>query len=236
MSAIRREPALNVPMALVAVIGALVAIHAILVQAGPYQQYLAVTRYGFIPARLTDPAWSWEVGIMWLSYAFLHGDWSHLGLNSLWLVVFGTPVLKRIGTRRFILLWIAGSIGAVGLHLALHWDDIRPVIGASGVVSAATGAAARFAFHGWPRSLPPERAPRLKLAEVARSRPTMIFVAVWFVANILFGAGLIDPGQGASIAWEAHIGGFLVGLLGFSAFDRVTYDLKDSSPEPSIDL
>ena len=212
-----REPVLNLPGPLVAIVAGLLAIHAALEFAPLGVLHAAIVHGAFIPARLAGGG-GWESVTMWLTYAFLHGSWGHVALNSVWLAVFGTPVLRRIGPARFAALCAAGAVGAVALHAAVHWGDTRPVIGASGVVSALMGAAVRFAFQPVAR-LDPARAPRLSLAATLTNRAALPFIAVWMVANVLFGAGLMGPG-GPSIAWEAHIGGFLVGLLGFAAFDQ----------------
>ena len=212
-----REPVLNVPGALLALIAVLLAIHAAL-EFGPFALlHAAIVHGAFIPARLAGEG-GWEAVTMWLSYALLHGSWGHVALNSVWLAIFGTPVLRRVGFRRFLALCAAGAVGAVALHAAVHWGDTRPVIGASGVVSALMGAAVRFAFQPVAR-LDPALAPRLTLAQTLTNRAALPFIALWMVANVLFGAGLLGPG-GPSIAWEAHIGGFLVGLLAFAAFDH----------------
>ena len=218
METSEREPVLNVPAPLVAIVLVLLGIH-LLMAFGPSPWTREVLVAGaFIPARLTLDGGGWAAWSMWVSYAFLHGGWAHLALNSLWLVIFGTPVLQRIGTMRFALLCLAGAIGAAGLHVVAHWGDVVPMIGASGVVSALTGAAARFAFAPGARR-DPRRARRQALSQTFTNTTTLSFVAVWLVANVLFGAGMLDP-NGPSIAWEAHIGGFLVGLLGFALFDQ----------------
>ena len=212
-----REPVLNLPRALVAIIAVLLATHAV-IELSPFAVlHAAIVHGAFIPARLTGDG-GWEAVTMWLSYPFLHGSWGHVGLNAVWLAIFGTPVLRRVGVARFAALCAAGAIGAAALHAAAHWGDTRPMIGASGVVSALMGAAVRFAFQPAAR-LDPRLAPRLTLAGTLTSRAALPFIVVWMLANVLFGAGLMGPG-GPSIAWEAHIGGFLVGLLGFAAFDQ----------------
>ena len=233
MSNTAREPVLNVPAPIVVMVAVLLGVHIWASLASPYQQYVAIHRFGFVPARLADAAWGFEAALMWISYAFLHGSWSHLGFNSLWLLIFGTPVLRRIGLARFIVLCIIGSISAVGLHLAIYWDDPRPVIGASGVVSALTGAAARFAFAPHGRPGVSHRGPTLSIAQTLTSRGPLVFVAVWMIANVVMGAGLIGGSGAPSVAWEAHIGGFLAGLLTFSAFDRQSMNRSDPSDSSS---
>ena len=220
MSTNAREPILNVPPLLVGLVGLLVLIHAVLTY-WPASESWGRTVYAlaFVPARIGGGAFeSWT---MWLSYAFLHGDWAHLIFNSLWLLIFGTPVLVRIGALRFVGIMALSGVGAAALHAWAHPGDISPMVGASGMISGLTGAAARFAFAGG--RLERERVrrlPRLSLIQTLRTPPAMAFTVVWMGANLLLGAGVLDPGTGGRIAWEAHIGGFLVGFLGFALFDR----------------
>jgi membrane associated rhomboid family serine protease len=104
-----------------------------------------------------------------------------------------------------------------------------PMIGASAAVSGLMGAAARFVFGSgagpvgrgdWPGQH--TRHPRLSLPEVVKNSRAALFLGTWFVTNLLFGLLATPLGvTDASIAWEAHIGGFLAGLLLFAAFDPV---------------
>ena len=91
------------------------------------------------------------------------------------------------------------------------------------------GAAVRFAFapggplgggFAPPRDLRAYRQPAPRLRVLLSDRRTMTFVVLWFAANFLFGAVAPPGAEGGSVAWEAHIGGFLAGFLGFRLFDR----------------
>ena len=103
------------------------------------------------------------------------------------------------------------------------------MIGASAAVSGAMAAAARFAFERGSflafRSRDSDAAamvPALPLSVALRNPRIMTFVALWFGMNILFGLGSMSlTGEAQSVAWQAHIGGFLTGLLLFSAFDPI---------------
>ena len=96
-----------------------------------------------------------------------------------------------------------------------------PIIGASGGVAGLMGAAARFAFSDVRWLDPNAQEPRrrlLRLSEVPRRRPVVIFIAVWLIMNLSFGLlgpyGLADPsGTAVNVAWVAHLGGFFAGLL-----------------------
>jgi membrane associated rhomboid family serine protease len=166
-----------------------------------------------------------------LTYSLLHADWMHVGVNSVWLAAFGAPVARRFGPIRFLIFFAVAAVAGALLHYAVHAHDLTPVVGASAAVSGAMGAAIRFVFHpdaplgsgvGFARGDDHRayRLPPIRLADVWRDRRVVMFVAVWFVVNLAF-AFLAQPLQitSGTIAWEAHVGGFLAGLLLFGLFD-----------------
>lgn len=164
-----------------------------------------------------------------LSYALLHANWTHLLLNCATLAAFGSPVARRFGANRFFaLFWVCAGAGAL-MHLLVHPFGLAPVVGASAAISGTMAAAARFAFApGTPLGEPRrshlrgddngfEAAPTL--GRMFTNRRAVAFLAAWFGINLLL--GLVPEAAGASnpIAWEAHIGGFVAGLLLFGALD-----------------
>jgi len=161
-----------------------------------------------------------------LTYAFLHGSWLHVGLNSVWLAAFGTPIARRCGTVRFLALAAVSAIGGAVLYALMNPMQVMPMIGASGAVSGLMAAASWFIFAptGWHwegRLTEPHERPRQPLADLVRNRPFLIFLAIWFGTNYLF--AIVQPialTEG-SVAWEAHVGGFLSGLLLFPWFDPI---------------
>ncbi|SFK10320.1 rhomboid family intramembrane serine protease [Methylocapsa palsarum] len=166
-----------------------------------------------------------------VTYAFLHAGWLHVGVNSLWFVAFGSAVARRFGPPRFLLFCIAAAVAGAALHFLTHMTDLQPVVGASAVVSGAMAAAARFVFQpgaplgetlGFADRQDEEiyRLPALPLRELFSNRGAATFLGFWFLMNFVVGVVPASVGMaGATIAWEAHIGGFLVGLLAFRWFD-----------------
>ena len=162
-----------------------------------------------------------------VTYAFLHADWGHVLLNSLWLVAFGAPVGWRFGAPRFLLFAAVGAIAGAAFHLvfycARHVAGDRRLggdLGADGrrqPLRLHTGRADVGASRGG--SLSPTGAAACR--SIARDRRVLAFVGIWFGVNIVFGltsgAGLAS----GAVAWDAHIGGFLAGLLLFPLFDPV---------------
>jgi membrane associated rhomboid family serine protease len=159
-----------------------------------------------------------------LTYAFLHGSWTHVGLNCVWIVAFGPPLARRFGALRFFLFFAATAICGALLHWLTAMMDFTPLIGASASASGFMAGAARFMFQpGAPLgpgglTRPPLRAARLR--EVMTDRRALIFIGIWLATNIVFGAGAQALGASeAPVAWIAHIGGFVGGLALFPLFD-----------------
>jgi membrane associated rhomboid family serine protease len=159
-----------------------------------------------------------------LSYAFLHGSWAHVLMNSVWLAAFGTPIVRRCGAGRFFILSAAAAIAGAVLYAVMNPLQVLPMIGASGAVSGLMAAASWFMFapaswHWEGRLTQPHERPRETPAHMIRNRQVLIFLGIWFAANYVFAfvqpLGMTD----ASIAWEAHLGGFLAGLLVFPLID-----------------
>ena len=160
-----------------------------------------------------------------LSYAFLHGSWVHVLINSVWLAAFGTPIVRRCGVGRFLVLLGASSVGGAVLYAWMNPSQVLPMIGASGAVSGLMAAASWFIFapatwHQSGRLTQPHERPREFLSQMVRNRQVLVFLAVWFAANYIF-AFVPVLGTDAGIAWEAHIGGFLVGLAIFPFLDPI---------------
>ncbi len=149
-----------------------------------------------------------------VTYSLLHGGIAHLAVNMIWLAAFGSPLANRSAPLRFVLFWVATSIAAAGLHYMLYMTSQAPLIGASGAISGMMGAAARFGFRiDRSSGRPAFGGPVLPISTVFRMRGTVAFLAVWMVINLVTGLVGFVPGEESQIAWEAHIGGFVVGLL-----------------------
>ncbi|MFG1479488.1 rhomboid family intramembrane serine protease [Xanthobacter sp. V4C-4] len=229
-----REPVFNLPASIVGVALVLIAIHAVRVILLSADADLEVLAYfAFIPARYTLPdtlfylPGGWEAKV-WtpVSYALLHANWMHVGVNLIWFLAFGTPVARRFGTVRFLLFCAVTAAAGAGAHYLSYPDGIVPLIGASATVSGAMAAAMRFAVS--PGGILAGGAsggdhhPAESLLDSFRNPQLLIFIAIWFGLNLLFGLGVSMPGtEGSEVAWQAHVGGFAAGLLLFGLFDPV---------------
>ena len=233
-----REPILNVPAVVVVVLVVLCLVHAFrtLVLSGDAEQVFLWT-FAFVPARydsspLTDGVLPGGVGAeVWsfFTYALIHADLTHLGFNAVWLLAFGSPVARRFGPMRFLALCLVSVAAGALAHLLTHAGELSPMVGASAAISGAMGAATRFAFQPggpldfWHRDrLDADHIPAAPLRVALRNPRVLTFLAVWFGLNLLFGMGSLSfAGQDQVVAWEAHVGGFLAGLLLFRLFDPV---------------
>jgi membrane associated rhomboid family serine protease len=157
-----------------------------------------------------------------IGHAFLHGGFDHAIINALWLVIFGTPVFRRFGAARFAVLFGLSAVAGALLFTFVRPTEVAVLVGASGAISGLTAAAVRFVFTG-PGLLDIAHGvvtrPAPRLVDAFRDRRVVIFVGVWFALNLLTGLGA--PLGGMAIAWEAHVGGFLTGLLLFPLIDPV---------------
>jgi len=235
---LRKEPpAFNVPPVVMTLIVTMLAAFALFNSASFKTQEDMLILFALFPARFIAPAAHPDMvfpggvlGDMWtlISYTFMHGSWMHVMVNSIWLLAFGSPVARRIGTLRFTLLYFfCGIVGAL-LHVVMNGGSLVPVVGASGAISGLMGAAARFVFladgplGGLAGQMGRSTAPRAQSSVWAAlsDRRVLIFVGVWLGLNFLFGlSGITMTGGTANIAWEAHLGGFLAGLFFFGFFD-----------------
>ncbi len=230
-----RQPIFNIPAVIVGALAVILGIYAIQELLLSNEAYVRlILNFAFIPARETAPDTLPSIvpaggARIWtfLTYALLHGSWAHVGFNAVWLAAFGSPLAWRFGTTRFLLFSAMGAAAGALAHLAIYPGSDTPLVGASAAISAHMAGAARFVFaSGGPMwrtgGAAAYRLPAAPLSEIVRDRRVLIFLAAWFGLNLLFGIGSISQGiASGAVAWDAHIGGFLAGLLLFPLFDPV---------------
>ena len=188
-----------------------------------------------VPARFSDPSWAAWAGypsepiLPLLSYMFLHGDWLHLLLNMWMLWIFADNIEDVTGHVRFLVFYVCCGLAAVALHALFNLGSSIPIIGASGAVAGVLGAYFVLYPHG--------RVSTLIFVVVLPIR-AVVFLGIWFVMQVLYG---IQDGNGqvSDVAWWAHVGGFLAGMLLIRVFrlkdrcyycynpERRYYDLQD---------
>lgn len=214
----KAPPAVNVPAIVAAVVAVLVAMHVGLWFLGEDWQVWSLYALALIPARFTTADYPMPWGAQYWSlatYMLLHGSWTHLVLNCVWLLIFGTPAARYLGNARFLLLALVSGVAGGLCSLVLHWGQNTIIVGASGGVMGLMGAAIplmyseRLPHGGWRPA---------RLSELLRNRQALVFTAVVLAITLFSGGagwtGNSFPAEG-SIAWEAHIGGFIAGIIAF---------------------
>lgn len=145
------------------------------------------------------------IGLTLLSSMFMHGDWVHLGGNMLYLWIFGDNVEHRFGHWKFLGFYLASGICASLFQIFLAPDSMIPTLGASGAISGILGAYLVLF-------------PRNKVMAIVLIRimeiPAVVVLGMWIAMQIFLGAGTIgSTGTEGGIAYGAHIGGFLAGVV-----------------------
>ena len=196
------ERAINLPPAVLWLIGINVAVHLLRMLLTEEADTNLILSFGLVPAAYTGGSQDLLSQVAApITYQFLHGGWMHLIINMVTLAAFGAPVERLLGVRRFILFYLSAGIVAAFVQVLLFPDSTDPVIGASGAISGVFGGV-------------------LMLMRYVGSLPSLLPVAgIWIALNVFFGIFGGAPGSGGEqIAWAAHIGGFVYGLLAIRFF------------------
>ena len=171
--------------------------------------------WGLIPARfVSDPSNTWTTIF---SSMFLHGGWFHI-INNMWvLFIFGDNVEAGMGSLRYLIFYLLGGLAAGLLQTYILPSSLVPMIGASGAIAGVLGAYLIL----YPRSRIASLVPILFIFTIVEI-PAMLFLIFWFVSQLYSGWFAIQGGGESGIAWWAHIGGFVFGLIRVFLFRRRT--------------
>jgi membrane associated rhomboid family serine protease len=235
------EPAFNVPRSVTWVAVLLIAVQIVRDLLPDELDLTFLLALAFIPARYSGAALELPGGYVtavtsFVTYMVVHSGWIHLAVNLLWMLAFGSAVARRMSGSGFLLFSILSGIAGALTHLVLHFGDMTPVIGASAAISGQMAGALRLIFKphrpAGARALDYASAPAMSLKETLSDRRMLAFLVIWIALNAYFGLSAVRiAGEGGSIAWEAHIGGFLCGLLTFGAFDRKAPLIDDTQAQ-----
>jgi membrane associated rhomboid family serine protease len=168
-----------------------------------------VFTYGLVPARLSAPEilshFSPEQLVLpFVSFMFLHGGFLHL-LGNMWsLFIFGDNVEDRVGHGRYLLFFLLCGWASGLSHVFMNWHSQVPTIGASGAIAGVIGAY----FILFPNARILGLVPIFFFFAVLEL-PAVVFIGMWFLFQFLSATGTRATG----IAWWAHIGGFIFGII-----------------------
>jgi len=172
-------------------------------------------KYGVIPAVITNPGafqprvlaqTSGAFGL--LTSLFIHVGWIHIAGNMLYLFIFGDNVEDIMGHGRYLVFYVAGGMIASIAHILSSPTSLVPTVGASGAIAGVLGGY----FVNFPRSRVLALIPIgffLPMVEV----PSIVFLFLWFITNLFSGVASLGIQAQGGVAWWAHVGGFVSGML-----------------------
>jgi len=200
------NPTSRFPLVTVALIAVNTAVF-LFQAATPHGLELAALRFGAVPFAIThfrslpEPA-AFPPLLTLATSLFLHGSLFHLLGNMLYLWIFGNNIEDRLGPVRFALFYFACGVAASLTHVLFAPGSRVPMIGASGAIAGVLGAYALLFPRARVRTLI-----FLIFYIGVVSIPAGLVLGLWFLLQVL------NVGMGGGVAWFAHIGGFLAGLL-----------------------
>ncbi|MGA2317949.1 MAG: rhomboid family intramembrane serine protease [Thermodesulfobacteriota bacterium] len=175
--------------------------------------------YGMVPLRYHDPELSahftrFQQYLPFLTSMFLHGGFLHIIMNMWFLYIFGDNIEDRLGHIRYLVFYLFCGVAAGLVHLFTNWNSNIPTIGASGAISGVMGAYLLL----YPRSKILTLIPIFFFFQFVEI-PAFIFLGFWLFLQ-LFSASL-TPRNVGGVAFWAHIGGFVAGLIFIKIFDVI---------------
>jgi len=165
-----------------------------------------------VPGLLPTP---FSVYVTMLTSMFMHGGFAHLFGNLMFLWIFGDNVENALGHARYLIFYLTcgvlASLSHVVSSVLFGADLLVPSLGASGAISGVLGGYIL---------LFPKRRVRVVMFYMLQEVPAVLAIGLWFVFQLISGLGMLGGGQGGGVAYGAHIGGFLAGLLLIKLFAR----------------
>src|SRR6266850_5791475 len=211
-------PTRSFPVVTVMLIAANVATFLYQSSLSPRRELEMALRFGLVPAVITslphlDPGTVAPSLLTFLTSMFLHGDILHLAGNMLFLWIFGNNVEDELGRFRFVFFYLCcGLIAALTQVAALPRSSI-PMVGASGAIAGVLGAY----FILFPTARILTLVPFFFVYLVRL--PAFVVLGMWFLFQVIYSAmSATRPGGG--VAWFAHIGGFVAGMILLTVFRR----------------
>lgn len=201
----RRTPIFNVALI---VVNAAVFVYSQSLGPGLERFYY---EFGMVPAdvfRAFDGHHYFDAVLPFFSSMFLHAGWLHLGGNMLYLWIFGDNIEDKLGHGRFVVFYLLCGLAASALHLALAPGSTIPTVGASGAISGVLGAYLVL----FPKARVLTVIPVFFFLQVAELS-ALVVLGFWFVIQFLNGLTTIGAADAGGVAWWAHVGGFVAGVV-----------------------
>jgi membrane associated rhomboid family serine protease len=177
-----------------------------------------IFKWGLIPGHFwSDPSSEW---MTIFTAMFLHGGWLHILSNMWFLYIFGDNVEERMGSIRYLIFYLLSGAAAGLLQAYILPNSTEPMIGASGAIAGVLGAYLIL----YPRSRIASLVPIIFIFTIIEI-PAFLFLLFWFGMQIYSSLFAIPGAGGSGVAWWAHIGGFIFGvvMVSFFAVRRTVY-------------
>ena len=167
--------------------------------------------WGLVPAHLiAHPATVW---VTIFTAMFLHGGWFHI-LSNMWvLFIFGDNIEDRLGGGRYLVFYLLSGVAAGLLESFVLRGSSVPMIGASGAIAGVLGAYLIL----YPRARIASLVPIIFIFTIIEI-PATLFLLFWFVSQLFSGWLTLQGSNGSGIAWWAHVGGFIFGMMAVNLF------------------
>jgi membrane associated rhomboid family serine protease len=190
-----------------------VFVHQLLLpDAAAFKSFFA--RFALVPAQVTARL-DWHTGSTVITSMFMHGGWLHIIGNMLYLWVFGNNIEDSTGHVRFCCFYLLCGIAAAAAQVFISADSNIPMVGASGAVSGVLGAYLIL----YPRARVLMLIPIWIFIRIVHVR-AMYVIGFWFILQAVNGWLAMSQTDSGGVAWWAHIGGFLAGILLIPVFKK----------------
>jgi membrane associated rhomboid family serine protease len=199
------QPSATTPFITLALIGINVLVFLFQVSLDPFSRNHFMAVFGLVPDAWPQQAWT-----PLLTHMFLHGGWLHLIGNCWFLWIFGDNVEDVLGPGRFLLFYVGCGLAAGLVQMWINPDLRIPIVGASGAIAGVMGAYLVKFPHSHILTLIP-----IFVFFTTIEVPAALMLVYWFAIQIISGAGSVGQSQVSQggVAWFAHVGGFVAGIL-----------------------
>jgi membrane associated rhomboid family serine protease len=202
------------------IVNAVVFLFELMLPEPALQEFLHL--FGVVPARYTHPEWAvwagFPAGDYWpfLTSMFLHGGWLHIIANMWTLWIFGDNVEDRMGPLRFVVFYLLCGLVAGLVHWFTNPESTLPAVGASGAIAGVLGAY----FFLFPFSRVIVLLP-VFFIPMFFELPAVTYLGIWALSQVFSGTlALAETTAGGGVAWWAHVGGFVAGVVLHALFVR----------------
>jgi len=207
------NPRRTTPFVTVAIIAANVLVFLYQLSLGPRELHTFVMTYAMVPAKLDTALAGGNVPLLsallpFFTSMFLHGGWLHIIGNMWFLWIFGDNVEDELGHGRYLLFYLICGLGSGVAQTIFSWGSNIPALGASGAISGVLGAYIVLFPGTQILTLIP-----LVIFFFTVKLPAVLFIGIWFLMQFASAAGSLQSGISGGVAWWAHVGGFLLGIL-----------------------